>query len=145
MPRSAFVIAGYRIDIAEKEYEALLEGLRKIARSINPPAKRSRGRPSRYDLRMFVERLADYWEYATGLEFTQFWHDGVPQTDGTQFVYAVLEFVDPGSLPHLPNMTEVVVKERRAAQKGVGEDPRLKTLGPDPFLHRKIYEPVKDG
>jgi hypothetical protein len=94
---------------------------------------------------MFVERLAAYWEFATGLKFTQSWHNRVPQTSGTEFIYAVLEFIDPHSLRHLPKMTEKVVQERRAAQEGLGEDPRLKTLGPDPFLHRKIYEPVKDG
>lgn len=128
----------------ENEYQILLAGLHKIARAIKPPDKHPVGRPSRNHLRMFVERLAEYWEHVTGINFKQYWQDLEPLTNETLFVKSVLEFVDPAAVPHLPKMTEAVVRDRRAAHKGVGEDPRLKTLGPDPFLHRKIYEPVKD-
>ena len=137
---------GYSADLdnAVNHYESLISDLRKIARDVPKAVKRSKGRPFRKELRVLVERLADFWVFATDRPFDHSWHrepNGsiTPLTNATRFVYAVVEFVDPQSVKALLKITENVVKDRNAAMRGGGIDPRVALLGPHPWLHRKIY------
>jgi hypothetical protein len=81
-----------------------LRDLNKILAAVPlPPKKRPRGRPTNKNLYDLVQRLANYWELTTGDQFTQNWLKGKPIPLATQFVYAVVHFVDPKSLGSLPN------------------------------------------
>jgi hypothetical protein len=104
-------------------YENLLDDLHKLARGVPPPpAKRGKGKPAKAnDLLAVVDVLAPYWERATGKRFTQDWHKGAPVTPATQFVHAVVCFIDPKRLPGLPKVTERIVAERRANAYALGE------------------------
>jgi hypothetical protein len=105
------------VEEAVARYEILLRDLDKIARAVpQPPAKPGPGKPSRtMDLHALVERLADYWERATGQRFTQHWLKGAPLTPATEFVHAVVRFIDAERLGALPKVTERIVTKRRAA------------------------------
>jgi hypothetical protein len=103
------------VEQAVARYVALLRDLDKIARAVPSPPTRGRGRPPRKNLREMVERLADYWLSATGKQFSQHWHKGEPVNRATQFVHAVVNFIDSESLVALPKVTEKVVTKRRVA------------------------------
>jgi hypothetical protein len=109
------------VDRAVARYENLLDDLDEIARAVPPPpAKRGRGKPPAKDLRALVESLADYWERVTRRRFTQNWHKESsgpwkPTTNATAFVYDVVKFIDSKRLGALKEMTEDIVKKRRAA------------------------------
>ena len=112
------------VDRAVARYENLLDYLDAIARAVPPPpAKRDPGRQPAKDLHALVERLAEYWERATGRPFKQDWHreskgaPPKPATAATAFVYEVVKFIDASRLGALPKMTEGIVKKRRAARR----------------------------
>ncbi len=117
-PDIFFALAGNRdrhsinLELALERYEALLRDLDKIALAVPSPCRRERRRPPKIALRLLVGHLANYWVCATGKRFTQDWENGEPLTSATEFVRAVVRFVDPKSLPALPNVTEWVVRER---------------------------------
>jgi hypothetical protein len=103
---------------ALEEREILLHLLRKLRNNLPPaPTKRGRGKPKAHDLHNMVGCLADIWKDFTEEEFTQRWHkkeEWEPISAAAQFVYAVVSTVDPERLPSLPEVTEQVVKRRRA-------------------------------
>lgn len=106
----------HTIDQAVERRNSLLRDLEKIrtaASKAASPSKRAPHRPARIDLRLLVGDLANYWLLTTGAEFTQDWQKGNPLTLSAQFVYAIVEFIDPKSRPALPGVTEWVVAERR--------------------------------
>jgi hypothetical protein len=106
---------------AEEEYEITLRAIERLAEILLPPAKRKAGKPSRTkDLRALVGRLANYWKRATGERITQDWHKEPtgqwrPVSNGAQFVYCLVEFIDPLRLGELRKVLEDTVRERRAA------------------------------
>ena len=105
------------IDRAYERYETLMHDLREIARNVPAsPPRRGRGRPPKSgDLYAVVDILAEYWERTTGEAFKQDWERGEPLTPATEFVHAVVAFLDPPRLEALPKVTERIVTERRAA------------------------------
>jgi hypothetical protein len=122
-----YALAGNRdrhtidLELAVERHDSLLRHLEKIAEAVPlaAPPKRPPNRPPRIDLRLLVGSLANYWLCATNTDFTQYWtNKGEPISLGAQFVYAVVEFIDPKSLPALPKITEWVVEKR-----GEGEVP----------------------
>jgi hypothetical protein len=115
-----YALAGNRdrhtidLEFAVERRDSLLRDLEKIAGAAPLAApKRSPYRPPGVPLRLLVGSLANYWLCTTDSDFTQWWHKGEPESLGAQFVYAVVEFVDPKSLPALPKVTEWVVAQRR--------------------------------
>jgi len=116
------------VRLALTRYENLLDDLNKIASRLPPPpAKRGKGKPTKAnDLLALVDKLAPYWERATGKRFTQGWHKGTPVSPAAQFVYAVVGFVDPRRLPELPKVTERIVTERRANGYALGAEAPLR-------------------
>jgi hypothetical protein len=116
------------VDRAVARYENLLDCLDAIDRAVPPPpAKHPRGPQPAKDLRALVERLAEYWERATGRPFRQDWHRSKgappqPETAATEFVYEVVKFIDASRLRKLPKITESIVtelKKRRAATSDI--------------------------
>jgi len=103
---------------ASAGYETLLNALVKIRNVVPQPPKRMRQRPTRTDLRAFVERLANEWRIATGKPFTRNWDKGEPITPAMRFVHAVVKFTDPKSLGSVSKMTEKVVKDKRHMRSG---------------------------
>jgi hypothetical protein len=112
---------------ALKRQEILLHDLETLARAVpKPPPPRERKRPIETEsLRALVDRLASYWEQATGHTFTQSWLSKSAQaqqsfrnpatTDAAAFVYDVVAYIDPARLSALPNVTKEIVTQRRAA------------------------------
>jgi hypothetical protein len=121
---------------AEQRYSVLLRDLRKISSGVPPLPKRKRQRPVKTkDLYALVDRLATYWEEEMGKPFRQSWHRDesaestwqlnpttklpeekwprIPTNHATQFVYDVVELVNPLHLYLLPKVTERIVAERK--------------------------------
>jgi len=92
---------------------ALIDVLEEIAASL-PPYKKKSGNPGNQDLYQLVHTLANDWIGITGHHFAQSSKDGASATNAaTQFVYAVVDFVDPGARKAVPKMIERVVSERK--------------------------------
>jgi hypothetical protein len=104
---------------AEEKFCALFQELRTIYRSLPPPPRRGRGKPPKTgaEFRVFVEQLMIFWEQQTHKKFTQDWitENGrrKPITEGTRFVYDVVDLHENRALDSLPSVTRQVVAQRR--------------------------------
>jgi hypothetical protein len=93
-------------------YEIFLSIAREIAACTGRlPQKRDRKQaPKSDDLKTMVGLLALYWKQMTGKRITQDWQDRIPLTSATQFVHAVVGFIDVEALNKLPYVTRLVAE-----------------------------------
>jgi hypothetical protein len=81
------------------------------------PGKRPNHRPEKnVELRLLGGRLGGAWLRASGLPFTNKWHGKEPVSAGAQFLHAVVQVVDPLSLPQLPGAARLVVSKRKGGK-----------------------------
>jgi hypothetical protein len=120
------------VERAVERHDDLLRDLRKIATAVpEAPPPRGRGKPPvTKDLRALGDELASFWERETRGRFKQSWMNvngkKQPYTDksGTAFVYEAVKFIDPKRLGELPEVTEKIVRDRRARERRVSAKSR---------------------
>jgi hypothetical protein len=100
-----------------------LERLQALAAQHPPPTKRPNHRPPKTNLRRFAGQLASDWSALTGKAFTSDWHREEPTgrfspvSPGAQFVYAIVEVVDPRKLSLLPGTARWIAHARKQGKQ----------------------------
>jgi hypothetical protein len=86
--------------------------LRAFAEAAHVKPRRGRGDRKRSDLYYMVEQSTGHWAMLTGRKATNDWLDGQPVSEFARFCAAVVEYVDPESVPKLQTVIRRVITRR---------------------------------